>query len=124
MQRAILVIDPDLHSVESIVDCSELDITLVHSLDVEDAYVAFEQIDCIGVIIDTELCGLNSSFEFIRVIKDDSNGWPEVPVMVWSKDINPGVVAYCWSLGVNECFRKPSDPSLLLRAIDSIMYKD
>lgn len=124
MQKTILIVDSDVNSVQSFMRYGADSFSFIQCASAEDAYSILESINCVAVILDPNNCGSSDCFELIRVLKDENNGWPKTSVIVWSKDIEPEIVTYCWSMGVDECLRKPFDPFVILRFIDNRIYKD
>lgn len=112
-------------SAQSLRSCNDHGLDFIQVDSIERAICFVELGSCAAIIVDPFLVAEQDAFEFIRIIKDQYNGWPEIPVIVWSKDLEPGIVAYAWSIGVDQCLRKPSDPYALIGYMfDAIENRD
>lgn len=59
------------------------------------------------VIIDLEQTQGEEIFEALRIITDEINGWPDIPVIVLANDQEPELALRSWNLGVEYFVSKP-----------------
>lgn len=112
-QRTLLAIGSEYDDVKELEWALVADCDLLFAKEEATALEFLEEFPVDYVILDLEMEG---SWEILRIIRDEDNGWPEVTLIVYMKSVEDFLKSSC--IGADYFMSKPLDIQTVLGILE------
>lgn len=123
MKKTVLIVDDNDDLRHLLADTLSLDYNVVTAEHGERAIEILTETAVDLVIMDVEM-PVTNGFEALRIVRDDANGWPELPVVMLTVRKEPENALKAWGIGADFYMTKPFSPTELLTLAHQILQED
>lgn len=115
-QKTVLIVDDNDELRALLSETLSLDYDVLTARNGEEAIDVLTNQEIDLVLLDVEM-PITDGFETLRVIRDEHNGWPHIPVVMLTVRNEPETVLKAWNIGADIYMTKPFSTTELLETV-------